>query len=206
MFQKTHQLGTVKLVQVQPNGLRYNTPSGRIYDPSRRIEVTRLEITAEGIAASTPDGGSLLDIHHQSHPESHYKPGNTVSIGFTSHYQAVRSRFGAHNMDGSAGENVIIECDHEIWFDDLGKHLLFENPASGQTALLDVNRFAAPCEPFAHFVTGSQPGQLPADQLKESLQFLGNGRRGFLLSLNQQSNNAFIQRGDLVYVVGSHAH
>ena len=128
MINKTHHLGTVKLVQVQPDGMRISTPEGKIFDPTRRIEVEKIEITAEGISAETPGGGQILDIHHTAHPKTHFRAGNSVSIGFTAHYHAMRSRYGAHIVEGSAGENVIIDFPDEIWFDDLGKQLLFENP------------------------------------------------------------------------------
>jgi hypothetical protein len=182
--------------------MRITTAEGRIFDPTRRIVVDKIEITPKGISAAMPGGEYLLDIHHQAHPETHYKPGNSVSIGFSAHYHAMRERYGPHIVDGSAGENVIIEFADEVWLDDLGNQLLFENPENGRTALLDVNRFAAPCEPFAHFVTDSQPTSLPAGQLKEALQFLGNGRRGFLLSLTKAEERAYIQPGDMVFAVG----
>jgi hypothetical protein len=202
MIDKIRLLGTVKLVQVQPEGMRITTPNGKNFDPTRRVTVDKIEITSDGIAAETPGGEHLLDIHHRAHPETHYKPGNSVSIGFTAHYQAMRGRFGPHIVDGSAGENVIIEFSEEVWLDDLGKQLLFENPRNGQTTMLDVNRFAAPCEPFTHFIADSQHTRLPADQLKAALQFLGNGRRGYLLSLNHAQERAYIQPGDRVYVIG----
>ena len=42
-------LGRVKLVQVQPNGLIIETHSGYFYDASRRVEVESLLITSRGI-------------------------------------------------------------------------------------------------------------------------------------------------------------
>ena len=129
------------------------------------------------------------------------RPGNSVSIGFTAHYRAMRARFGEHIVDGSAGENVIIEFPDEVWLEDLGEQLLFENPETGETTLLEINRVAAPCEPFTHFVADRQHERLPADELKAALQFLGDGRRGFLLTLNGSQQTTFIQPGDRVYVV-----
>lgn len=202
LIEKSRSLGMVKLVQIQPKGMRITTPEGRLYDPTRRETVGKIEITSDGIAAEMPGGEQLLDIHHRAHPDTHYKPGNSVSIGFTAHYRAMRSSFGPHIVDGSAGENVIIEFSEEIWLADLGKQLLFENPWSGQTALLDVNRFAAPCESFTHFIANCQHTRLPAEQLKTALKFLGNGRRGFLLSLAPTQESAFIQPGDRVFAAG----
>jgi hypothetical protein len=102
-------------------------------------------------------------------------------------------------QDGTAGENVIIDCNEEIWLADLGKQLEFRNPGSGETVTLDVIKIASPCDEFSHFAAASQEQRLPADDLKETLQFLGNGRRGFLLTLSAGQDMGIIQPGDLVF-------
>ena len=195
------ELGIVKLVQVQPAGLIIETPEGYHYDPSRRAEVESLQITPRGIEALTPQGGRLLDIHHKDHPETRYLGGDDVSINFTSHYEAMRTRFGEHMVDGVAGENIIIDYGQEVWLPDLGQELAIENHLTGQKVLLEVKDFAAPCEEFSHFAAQSQHERLPADELKATLQFLNNGRRGFLLVLIKGQANATVQPGDRVYVV-----
>jgi len=195
------ELGCVKLVQVQPNGLIIETPSGYFYDVSRRLEVDRLKITPLGIEATTVEGEHVLDIHHISHPDKAYDNNDLVCIGFTSHYDAMRSRFGEHMEDGTAGENIIIECEDEIWPEDLGNGIAIENQDTGQLAILDLVSFAAPCNEFSHFVNSSQDERLPADKLKATLQFLGNGRRGFLLVLKDGQESAVVQGGDKVLVV-----
>jgi hypothetical protein len=195
------QLGTVKLVQVQPAGLIIETPEGYYYDPSRRVEVDCLQITPRGIEAITPQGERVLDIHHKDHPETRYLGDDDVSINFTSHYDAMRARFGVHMVDGVAGENIIIEHDQEVWLPDLGQKLAIENEATGHRVLLEVKDFAAPCEEFSHFAARSQHKHLPTDKLKATLQFLSNGRRGFLLVLNKGQANATVQPGDRVFVV-----
>jgi hypothetical protein len=59
----------------------------------------------------------------------------------------------------------------------------------------------APCEEFSHFAANSQDERLSADKLKETLQFLGNGRRGFYLSLSEGQDMVTVQPGDKVYAV-----
>ena len=49
--------------------------------------------------------------------------------------------------------------------------------------MLDVVKTAAPCDEFCHFATNSQDKRLDKQALKETLQFLEHGRRGFLLTL-----------------------
>jgi hypothetical protein len=113
----------------------------------------------------------------------------------------MRARFGAHMVDGAAGENIIIDTQKEILPDELGQRIAIENQQTGQVSFLDVTRFAAPCAEFSHFAAHSQDERLPAKELKDTLQFLGNGRRGFLLVLGPGQDSFTVQPGDLVYTV-----
>ncbi len=203
MAETLRELGRVKLVQVQPSGLIIETPSGYFYDASRRLEVDYIEITPLGIEATTPDGEHVLDIHHISHPDKAYDNDDLVSIGFTSHYEAMRARFGEHMVDGTAGENIIIDYEAEVWSEDLGKGIAIENQDTGHRTLLGLMSFAAPCREFSLFATQSQHERLPADRLKDTLQFLGDGRRGFLLVMSDAQETALVRRGDSVFVVDS---
>ncbi|MEE9186634.1 MAG: MOSC domain-containing protein, partial [Bacteroidota bacterium] len=142
-------------------------------------------------------------IHHTAHPQTRSQGDDDVSIGFTSHYAAMRARFGKHMLDGIAGENITIECEDEIWLEDLGQQIAFVNPETGRKTLLDVKDYATPCEEFSHFATCSQHERLPADKMRAALQFLGNGRRGFLLALSDGQGSAEVQSGDKVVVIGS---
>lgn len=202
MIENIRELGRVKLVQVQPNGIIVETPSGYFYDASRRVEVESLFIKSHGIEAITPEGKHVLDIHHINHPNKAYGNDDLVCIGFTSHYEAMRARFGEHMVDGIAGENIIIEYEQEVWPEDLGQQIAIENTDTGHRVLLDVVSFAAPCEEFSHFAANSQHKRLPAEKLKATLQFLGNGRRGFLLVLSDNQEPATVRPGDRVFVVG----
>lgn len=195
------ELGKVKFVQVQPSGLIIETPSGCYYDASRRVEVDHLLITSKGIEATTPEGEHVLDIHHIDHPDKAYDDDDLVSIGFTSHYEAMRARFGEHMVDGVAGENIIIEFGEEVWVDDIGGQLAIENTDTGQKTMLDLVCFAAPCDEFSHFASQSQGERLLAAELKATLNFLNNGRRGFLLVLSKDQESAMIRPGDKVFGV-----
>ena len=203
MVDNLHELGRVKLVQVQPTGLIIETPSGSFYDATRRVEVDRLLITSKGIEATTPEGEHVLDIHHIDHPDKAYGNNDLISIGFTAHYDAMRARFGKHMVDGIAGENIIIEYGEEVWPKDLEQQIAIENKETGHRTLLDVVRFAAPCDEFSHFAARSQQERLPAAELKAALQFLTNGRRGFLLVLIDGQEAATVQPGDRVFGVRS---
>lgn len=204
MSQAMHQLGRVKLTQIQPNGLIIETPSGNYYNASRRLVVNRLRITPLGIEATTPDGEQVLDIHHINHPDKAYDNDDLVCIGFTSHYAAMRSRFGEHMVDGIAGENIIIDCEQEIWPEDLGQQIAIENSDTGALTSLNMVSFAAPCDEFSHFAANSQDARLPADELKATLQFLGNGRRGYLLVMSEGQETSIVQPGDKIFIVDQH--
>jgi hypothetical protein len=201
MSENLRELGRIKLVQVQPNGLIIETPSGYFYDASRLVKVESLTITKLGIEADTAEGEHVLDIHHIDHPDKAYDNDDLVCIGFTSHYQMMRTRFGEHMVDGIGGENITIENEQEVWLEDLGQQIAIENADTGQMARLDVLSFAAPCAEFSHFAAQSQNKQLPSAELKSTLQFLGNGRRGFLLVFNENQEPATVRAGDKVFVV-----
>lgn len=200
MGDELRQLGYVKLTQLQPNGLIIETASGYFYDASRRVVVDRLLITPLGIETTTPDGERVLDIHHINHPDKAYDNNDLICIGFTPHYAAMRSRFGEHMVDGIAGENIIIECEGEIWPEDLGQRIAIENSDTGALTFLDMVSIAAPCDEFSHFAANSQDSRLPAEELKATLQFLGNGRRGFLLVMSEGQEKTTVQPGDKVFV------
>ena len=201
MAENTRELGRVKLVQVQPSGLIIETPTGDFYDVSRRVEVEKLIITSLGIEATTAAGEHVLDIHHINHPDKKYDDDDLVSVGFTYHYGAMRERFGEHMQDGTAGENIIIEYDREVWKDDLGKQIFIESSDTGIKTFLDVLSIAAPCDEFSQFVNNNQYERLPAGELKETLQFLSNGRRGFLLVLSEGQESRTVQAGDKVFSI-----
>lgn len=204
MAEKYRALGKVKLVQLQPTGLIIKsdkTDSGYFYDASRRVEVDEIIVNTKGIEAILPDGKQVLDIHHLDHPDKEYDDDDLICIGFTSHYDAMREKFGDHMVDGIAGENIIIEFDKEVWEDNLSKTMIIENHKTGHKMLMDFQCFAAPCSEFSHFATNSQDKKLPVAELKETLKFLNKGRRGFLLVLCKGQEPAIVSAGDLVYVV-----
>jgi hypothetical protein len=47
---------------------------------------------------------------------------------------------------------------------------------------------------------------LPAPQLKETLQFLDDGKRGFYATVVGQSNEMVVQAGDKVFVDDTDGH
>jgi hypothetical protein len=201
MVEKLRELGIVALVQLQPQGLIIEKPPGYFYDESRRLEVDQLIINSKGIEAISPGGDHVLDIHHLDHPGKEYDDDDLVCIGFTSHYDKMRERFGEHMVYGAAGENIIIEFPDEIRLDDLGGQIGIENQQTGHMLFLEQIQIAAPCEEFSHFAAQSQDEKLPTEELKDILQFLNNGRRGFLLVLRSGQEEGIVRPGDRVFSI-----
>jgi hypothetical protein len=201
MVEKNRELGVVKLVQLQPNGLIIKREGDYYYDVSRRVGVDQLLITGKGIEATTSEGEIVLDIHHLDHPDKEYDDDDLVCIGFTSHYDRMRERFGEHMVYGSAGENIIIDSPEEIWLEDLGPKVAFENQDTGELLVLKDVQVAQPCEEFSHFAAQSQDKRMPAEELNEILKFLGKGRRGFLMVLEKSRISGIVRPGDKVFVV-----
>lgn len=197
-------LGEVTLVQLQPQGLVIETPgetpTGSFYDASRRVEVDRLRITPSGIEATLPSGEDVLDIHHLDHPGKAYDNDDLVSVGFSSHYAAMRAEFGRHMIDGVAGENIIIGNPNEIWPEDLAGTVWIENQDTGRLATLNLVSFAAPCVEFSQFCIQDQHNEIPKDRLREILRFLGRGRRGYLFVLDKRIDMVTVRPGDKVFV------
>jgi MOSC domain-containing protein YiiM len=167
------------------------------------VEVPQLLLTHQGIEAKIPQGERILDIHHAAHSDTHNEGDNAISIGFTSHYAQMRVRFGEHMQDGIAGENIVIASTEQFWLDDLGQQIIIQDPSGERDVVLDVIKFATPCEEFSHYAANSQGKRLPAEELKATLQFLGDGRRGFLLTLNVNQEPALVKPGDLVFAVAA---
>jgi len=193
------ELGVIKLVQVQRASLKLGQKPNKRYDPAPLLEVDSLELSADGVVGLMADGGRIVDVHNARHPDSKNQGNNGISIGFTSHYRAMRSKFGAHMTDGIAGENIVIEADRRFQLADLGERLVIVNPASGQKITLQVLMVAAPCEPFSKFAAGRD---LAAEEMKETLQFLHDGQRGFHITPVDEGAQWVAQAGDTVYRAG----
>ncbi len=204
--QKVRPIGQVRLVQLQPSGLIIDAPEPgpvrSFYDASRRVEVSSLQISPRGIEATLATGERVLDIHHLDHPDKAYDDDDLVCVGFSAHYDAMRREFGEHMVDGVAGENILIDFPDEVWPADLGHKLAIENQDTGEKALLEMVSFAEPCVEFSRFCARRPYEEMSGRRLGEILRFLGNGRRGFLLVLNDALDVVTVRPGDKVFLAG----
>ena len=89
------ELGRVVRLQIQRSSLKTGAKPNRAYDPAPILPVERLAITAEGVLGEAADRSWLVDVHHRAHPDTKNPDGqHGVSLGFTTHYVAMRDRFG----------------------------------------------------------------------------------------------------------------
>ena len=160
-------VGEIVRLQIQRSSLKTGEKPNRRYDPAPLLAVERLAVTPDGVLGQSNGGAWLVDVHHRSHPQTKNEDGlHGVSVGFTAHYEAMRARFGAHVAPGCAGENLLAVAGGIAVVDADGRELV----------RLDVLQVAHPCRPFTGWALG---GTVEAQVLKEHLQFLDDGMRGF---------------------------
>lgn len=190
-------IGHVEYVQIQKEPLKSWVGSERIYDPSPIVRVQQLLIDNDGIVGVDESGQSLIDVHNRRHPRSRNSNGiNALSIGFTSHYAAMRKRFGSGITDGCAGENIIVAVSEIVKPSELGSRLVLYNVASDRRFELEAVQIAAPCAEFSRFAAGYE---LDSFELKAVLQFLDNGMRGYYARVSASVSGCTVEAGDLLY-------
>ena len=187
------EIGVVKAVQIQRSSLKSGVKPQQVYAPTALLAVARLQLSPEGVLGLTDTGETIVDVHHAQHAETKNVGKNGVSVGFTSHYAAMRARFGPHLVDGSAGENILVDAEQSFALADLGGRLIFQNTA-GEEVVLEKLLVDAPCEPFSRFALQQTP-PVEASLMKSTLQFLDSGMRGFYATAQRGS----VQVGDKVY-------
>lgn len=193
------EIGRITLLQVQRSKLVIEDQYPTYYDPTPLLAVESLQLMPEGVIGRTADGSRVMDVHHMRHPDSENHKGiNGVSLGFTSHYTSMRQAFGNHLVDGSAGENIIIEAETILTLGDLGKRLVIQTQSTGQKIYLARLKVATPCVEFSQFAANAGM-PMPAEQLKATLQFLNEGRRGFYATVAASNEEMSIGIGDRVF-------
>jgi len=170
-------IGTVTRLQIQRSSLKTGEKPNRVYDPTPLLPVPRLTVTPDGVLGAGAEGSWLVDVHHRAHPETKNEDGlHGVSVGFTSHYAAMRDRFGERIVVGCAGENIIVAADRTFTYDDLAGGMAIVATDGPERVRLRVLQVAHPCRPFTGWASGAR---VEPDVLKSHLQFLDGGTRGF---------------------------
>jgi hypothetical protein len=186
------ELGCIARLQVQTEPLKRGEKPDRTYDPSLIREVDELTVTEHGVLGHVNGQDEpILDAHHRDHPRSRFRGDNGLSLGVLGHYTLLRERFGAHVVDGVAGENVLIDHPGRLTLEDLegGVRVLSEEPV-----VLAPVVVAEPCLEFSRLVLGEEAA---TTSVREPLQELRGGMRGFYLGV-QLGAGARLRVGDAV--------
>src|SRR2546422_4910091 len=172
-----HTVGRIVRWQINRSSLKPGEKPTRVYDPTPLLAVARLALGPEGARGEGRDGSWLVDVPHRAHPRTKNEDGaHGVSLGFTSHYALMRDRLGERITLGCAGENIIVETERRIAFEDLERGVVLLAPDGQELARLEVLQVAQPCRPFSGWALGDV---VEARVLKETLQFLEGGTRGY---------------------------
>ena len=138
-------IGRVVRLQVQRSSLKVGPPQGTPYAPGPIMPVPALRIGPDGVLGwpSTASRSSTSTIAATRARRT--ATTNGVSIGFTSHYAAMRARFGAAPGRRDRRREHPGRDRARLPADDLSGTLLI-----GRTRLGELQS-AEPCEPFSRF-------------------------------------------------------
>lgn len=172
-------IGQIVRLQVQESSLKVGASPRRWYDPAPIRVVPMLTLNENGVVGRAATGDTILDVHNITHPTSRNRAGgNGISVGFTSHYGAMRARFGDHLADGIAGENILIATDRIFTAADCAAGLRIET-GDGAAIVLEQVIIAEPCVEFSRYAL-RYPRDAPSDRaVTDALNFLRKGTRGF---------------------------
>ncbi len=171
-------IGTIVRLQVQESSLKVGEKPRR-YDPAPIRPVPAISLSPSGVVGLTENGETIVDVHHHDHPASKNRGGeNGISLGFTSHYFAMRERFGQHLSDGIAGENILVAVDRPFQVEDLAGGVVVEDGEGKRLELRPVI-VAAPCVEFARYALNFPDGVRPDATVTEAVRYLDAGMRGF---------------------------
>src|SRR6185503_18976723 len=172
-------IGTVTRLQIQRGSLKRGEKPTRVYDPTPLVAVPALSVSPDGALGASPSDPDtwIVDVHHRAHPFTKNEDGlHGISLGFTSHYAAMRDHFGDRVEVGCAGENIIATSDRRFTYEELAGGVAILAPDGKERVRLKVLQVAHPCRPFTGWALGKQ---VEPEELKKHLQFLDGEMRGF---------------------------
>ncbi|MCU0491873.1 MAG: MOSC domain-containing protein [Chloroflexaceae bacterium] len=191
-----HKLGTITRLHIQTASLKIGQRPYVYYDPANILAVPALRLTPAGVVGLV-DGREIVDVHNANHPQSKKREENGISFNFSGHYRKMSERFGSHLAPGCAGENILIANESVFDATAFTDGLLIET-AEGHMVRLTAIEPATPCAPFSEYALCMEM-KPPAALLRETLQFLDGGTRGFYTTL--QGEPATVRVGDSVFLM-----
>lgn len=192
------EIGTIVRLQAQRASLIAGEGAARAYTLAPLVSVPRAAVSRRGIVGLLP-GERIVDVHHADRADSLGDGENSLSIVFTPSYARMRERFGDHVLDGSAGENILIETSEVISPGELRRGLAVR-PGESQTMVwLRSVVVARPCVNFSRFALRLPQAERSSAEMKAALQFLDNGTRGFYATADNP-DAATLSLGDRVFL------
>jgi hypothetical protein len=189
------EIGRIERLQIQVDSLKKGTKPNQTYDPAALRVVPGLRLTPKGVIGLV-DGQELLDVHHADHEYSRNRSSNGISINFSAHYERMRDRFSPRLATGCAGENILVASDRVIEPAALARGLVIETGAGVKARLTQVS-VAHPCRSFSSYALKLEDA-LTEGALKEALQFLDGGTRGFYCEWTGEP--VVVRTGDRVFL------
>ncbi len=190
------KIGTVEFVQVQRGHMKVGTGEQRVYRPDPLLVVNKLHLTEDGILGTTDDETVIVDVHHIAHPQSRFRGDNKISFGFRQEYEQIRQRFGDHMRDGVGGENIIIQAEKLLpQLTPFQRYFIRHHDGT----LIELTNVipAPPCREFSIFCAQQE---INGAALKDTLQFLSGGTRGYYAELVKTDCQCFVQAGDELFL------
>lgn len=198
MYGGLELLGPIVRLQIQTSSLKCGQRPQSWYDPEPITALHRLRLDQGGVTGlSDESSDDIGDVHHQLHPQSKFRAENGLSFGFTSHYSLMRQQYGAHLIDGIAGENILINRDRSVTQKQVAHGIVIVT-GSGMISL-DRIEPSPPCSEFSKFALGYAREQAADRTVTEAIQFLHQGVRGFYATLRDEGSTPIVSVGDLVY-------
>jgi hypothetical protein len=192
-------LGPIIRLQVQAEKIKSGDGIRERYTPHENLtRVDALRLDSGGVSGVTVEGHLINDVHHRDHPRSRFRGTNGISLLTTGHYAKMREQFGNHLADGIAGESILIDCDRVLLLEDLAQGIVIGDGAGA--VQIGPWSVAHPCAPFSRFAVQFPEDARPDRRLKDALQFLDEGTRGFYGLLENQPKGLEIRVGEMVYL------
>ncbi len=183
-------------LQVQRYPIKAGRAPLRAYNPAALVPVVEVLAGPHGVRGVTAAGETVLDVHHQHHPQSRDRRGDAgiVFMG-TGDYVALRKRYGDHLVNGIAGETLLLDAPDGLAGRSLppaATVLTAEGPL-----LLSGVRAADPCVEFSRYCLRQEPAADVSGDVQWTLAMLDGGARGYRCSAASQGP---IRVGDFVVI------